>query len=97
MATAFLAILAPKSFPVIDRWAVRAVYGHDSGDYHRSRVYADFTQELATRAAPHYPNALTVHALDQAVMNAAMAAAQKCDHAVRPCECLPFVPAAFPA
>ena len=91
MASAFLALLAPNAFPVIDRWTVKAVYGPTSGNYQRSVVYADFTRCLVSQAV-HYPSADTVHGVDQSIMNAAMS----CDHGERPCKCLPFAPSVMP-
>lgn len=39
MASAFLALLAPAAFPVIDRWAVHGVYGPTIGNYQTSLVH----------------------------------------------------------
>ena len=91
MASAFLALLAPAAFPVIDRWAVHGVYGPTIGNYQTSLVYTDFAQALAARRGC-FATANTIHELDQAVMTAAM----NCSHDLRPCDCLPFVPADFP-
>lgn len=92
MASAFLALLAPAAFPVIDRWTLRAVYGSTSGNFQRSVVYADFAQHLV-RHAGHYPDAAGIHEIDQLVMNAAM----NCKHDLRGCACLPFKPSVMPS
>ena len=91
MASAFLALLAPAAFPVIDRSAVHGVYGSPIGNYQTSLAYTDFARALAARGE-YFPSARTIHELDQAVMTAAM----NCSHHRRPCECLPFDQADFP-
>jgi hypothetical protein len=95
MASAFLAVLAPGAFPVIDVWTVRAVYGADvskTQSWHRFVVYVHFTQELVRRQED-YADAPTVHRIDQAVMSRAM----NCQHSVRPCACYPYWPVAKPS
>lgn len=91
MASAFLAFLAPQAFPVIDRWTVLAVYGPNARDYERSRVFAHFAAELVEHAGD-FSVTSSIHAVDQAVMAAAM----QCEHDDRPCACYPFWPAALP-
>ena len=92
MASAFLAVLAPTVFPVIDRWAVNGLYGSSIGNYQRAHVYTDFARGLVAHAK-HFAEERTMHELDIAMMSAAM----KCRHVERPCERLPFLAAAFPA
>jgi hypothetical protein len=92
MASAFLALLAPRAFPVIDRWTVKALYGAATGNYQRSLVYVHFAQTLASHAV-RFPWARTIHQVDQAVMAAALG----CAHDERPCECLPFPVTRFPS
>jgi len=92
MASAFLTLLAPSAFPVIDRWTVKALYGAATGNYQRSLVYVHFAQTLTSHAV-RFPWAKTIHQVDQAVMAAAMG----CVHDERPCECLPFPVTRFPS
>jgi hypothetical protein len=92
MASAFLALLAPSAFPVIDRWTVKALYGAATGNFQRSLVYVHFAQTLASHAV-RFPWARTIHQVDQAVMAAALG----CAHDERPCECLPFPVTRFPS
>lgn len=91
MASAFLSYLIPVAFPVIDRWAVRAVYGSGVAKrhtvWHRSVVYAHFSQQLVDRQ-DDYPDASSIHRLDQAVMNRAMS----CTHGGTSCACFPYWP-----
>ena len=92
VASAVLAILSPRTFPVIDRWAMTAVYGRPSNNFQTAGFYRHYTEQLVG-IGHHYPDCATVHELDQAVMNAAM----RCDHDIRPCECMPFPVAQSPA
>lgn len=91
MASAFLSYLVPAAFPVIDRWAVKAVYGssvaQSAGVWHRWLVYAHFGQQLVNRQGD-FPDAPNIHRVDQAVMNRAM----NCSHRERPCACFPYWP-----
>ena len=66
--------------------------GSSIGNYQRAHVYTDFARGLVAHAK-HFAEERTMHELDIAMMSAAM----KCRHVERPCECLPFLAAAFPA
>jgi hypothetical protein len=92
VASAILSLLAPQAFPVIDRWAVMAIYGRTPNNFHTASFYRHYTEQLVG-IGHHYPDCTTVHQLDQAVMNAAM----RCTHGTRPCECMPFLAAQLPA
>lgn len=91
VASAILAILAPQAFPVVDRWAIKAVYGRQISDFHTVAFYRDFTEQLV-RISAYYPHCNTIHEVDQAVMNAA----RMCSHPDRDCGCLPFKAVAAP-
>ena len=93
MASAFLAILAPEAFPVIDKWTVKAVYGRDlTIGLQKAAVYTHFARRLI-EVAPSFDRELsTVHAVDKAVMEAAMEWDRQ-DAGYQP---LPFEPVAVP-
>jgi hypothetical protein len=95
MASAFLSYLVPAAFPVIDRWTVKAVYGssvaQSVGVWHRSVVYAHFSQQLVHRQ-DNFPDISNIHRLDQAVMSRAMG----CTHREASCACFPYWPVAPP-
>jgi hypothetical protein len=91
VASAILSLLAPQAFPVIDRWAIKGIYGRQIRSFHTAWFYRDFTEQLV-RISDRFPDCRTIHEVDQAVMNAA----RFCGHAERPCRCLPFPAAAAP-
>lgn len=93
MASALLAYLAPQVWPVIDKWTILAVFGDDAGlRWQRAVAYAAFTQRLCELAPLHYPNCVTVHDVDQAVMNAIMG----CDEPRSACSHVTFATILMP-
>ncbi len=81
MATALLCVLDPTVWPVMDRWAVQSVFGlrldgrqFGRGEWQKATVYASYARHLATTGAQCWPDAVTIHELDQAAMGASMPA-----------------------
>jgi hypothetical protein len=79
MATALLCILDPEVWPVMDRWAVQTVFGlhadgsqYNAGLWQRSIAYTAYARHLAVTGPDFWPEAATIHALDQAAMKASM-------------------------
>jgi hypothetical protein len=72
-ATAVLCILNPSAFPVIDKWAVAAIYGPRERPqrHYRTEAYRRFAQALMARATD-FPDVQNIHEIDQRLMNAAM-------------------------
>jgi hypothetical protein len=75
MASAILDILDPEVWPVIDRWAVRAVFGTQPtgapwpvSRWHRAATYQAYARHLATRGASCWGQDLSMHKLDQRAM-----------------------------
>jgi len=75
VATAVLCILNPRTFPVLDRWAVAGLYGDDrkSVSYERAARYSEYAQDLVRAGSSQQLGASSIHELDQLFMNAAMA------------------------
>jgi hypothetical protein len=72
MATAILCVLDEQVWPVMDRFAVRTVFGTNDFYWKRADVYESFTRWLATRGPSYWGVGKTVHALDQEAMHASM-------------------------
>jgi hypothetical protein len=73
LATALLAVLAPRAFPVLDRWAVSEVFGvtPDEGResrWHSADHYMEYCRRLATDDRAEFKN-LSIHHRDQWMMN----------------------------
>jgi hypothetical protein len=72
MATAVLAVLAPESFPVIDIWAVEAVFGTGSGRrtwaWQRSAVYRRYAEHISRSDVPDLRHVTSIHERDQFLM-----------------------------
>jgi hypothetical protein len=93
MATALLAYLAPKVWPVIDKWTLLAIFGDDAGTrWHGATAYTAFTRRLCELAPNQYPDCLTVHDVDMAVMNQIMG----CNEARAECTHVRFAPIRVP-
>jgi hypothetical protein len=71
VASAILSLLAPRAFPVVDRWTIGALYEEFPRAWQTSHFYEHFTRRLV-EIADHFPTCQTVHQVDQAVMNRAM-------------------------
>lgn len=72
VATGFLCILNPAAFPVLDRWAIRDLYGPDEPPrrHYRAAAYRAYASALLAKGgAP----GLNIHELDQAAMHRGMA------------------------
>ncbi len=91
VASAVLSILAPKAFPVIDRWGTKAIYGREINSFRSVSFYRHYAQQLVA-VRDLYPDCNTIHEIDVAVMNAA----RDCRHDARPCACMPFEAVAVP-
>lgn len=82
MASAILAILDPDVWPVLDRWACSTVFGPDAvpgkqqlpARLRRKAKYAVYARHLVTQGHRCWPNAETIHDLDQIAMAASMPA-----------------------
>ena len=71
MATAIVSFLAPRAFPIMDKWTVRAGFGEVPASlWQRARVYATFTQQLCNLAPVHFAACGTIHDVDVAIMRA---------------------------
>lgn len=70
MATAVLAVLAPRAFSIIDRSTAMAAFGVAQVDRNHAKaaVYRRFASRL-TEVRTLYPGCQTIHELDQAIMN----------------------------
>lgn len=75
VASALLAFLAPSAFPVIDRWAVRAVWGDAAvkrtRDWQCAAGYVAYARNLVSLRG-RWPTATSIHELDVAAMNHGM-------------------------
>lgn len=75
-ATAVLCILNPRVWPVIDRWAVKTIFGpHDEGSlkpriWQRGVAYQSYAKCLANQWAANFPPGLSIHDLDVEAMRA---------------------------
>ena len=72
MATAIVCILAPRAFPVMDRWAITALAGDAAGTsarWHRAAVYRQYAELLATSTSALFDDAESIHARDKKVMD----------------------------
>lgn len=72
MASAILDILDPQVWPVIDKYAVRTVFGAQpdgtpwpSARWHRAAAYEAYARHLANLGATHWGSNLSIHKLDQ--------------------------------
>lgn len=71
VATAFLCILNPKGWPVMDQYSLETVFGAGSPKHHyRAAHYRAFTEHLATEGRRHWGEAARMHELDQCAMRA---------------------------
>gem|GEM_PF-2433403 len=88
MATAILCTLDEQVWPVMDRYAVKTVFGTNGFDWQRAVVYQAFSRWLATKGPLYWTSVNSVHGLDQAAMRASM-----------PDGCLPvdWTPAVLPS
>jgi hypothetical protein len=69
VATAFLCILNPRAWPVMDRYSLETVFGDGSPKHHYRAVhYRTFTEHLATEGRRHWSEAARIHDLDQSAM-----------------------------
>ena len=68
MASAILALLLPKAFPVIDKWTVLGIYGPEAKNWQRKVVYRNFTERLV-EVAHLFPGCTSIHEVAKAVMN----------------------------
>ena len=85
VASAILAFLLPKAFPVIDKWTVLGVYGPGAKNWKRKVVYRNFTERLV-EVALHFPDCTSIHEVDKAVMNTVI----NCPNEDERWTCLPF-------
>lgn len=79
MATAILDILDPDVWPVVDKWAVRTVFGTPPGgtfwparQWQRAAAYEAYTRHLATEGPKHWGSDCSIHQLDIKAMQASM-------------------------
>lgn len=75
LATAVLAVLAPKAFPVVDRWALAGVFGVDPAQtrgrtWHTAERYEEYARRLAVSTDPTLMAVASIHDRDRSVMNA---------------------------
>ncbi|MHB8290642.1 MAG: hypothetical protein ACYDEY_15730 [Acidimicrobiales bacterium] len=77
VATAILCVLTPTVWPVIDRWAVKTVFGPLDCDtllaphlWQKGIVYQHYARRLATEGARVWGTDLTLHELDVKAMAA---------------------------
>lgn len=85
VASAILALLLPKAFPVIDKWTILGVYGPGAKNWKRKVVYRNFTERLV-EVAHHFPDRTSIHEVDKAVMNTVI----DCPNEEERWTCLPF-------
>jgi hypothetical protein len=85
VASAILALLLPKTFPVIDKWTILGVYGPKAKNWQRKVVYRNFTERLV-EVAHHFPDCTSIHEVDKAVMNTVI----NCPNEDERWTCLPF-------
>jgi hypothetical protein len=85
VASAILALLLPKAFPVIDKWTILGVYGPKAKNWKRKVVYRNFTERLV-EVAHHFPDCTSIHEVDKAVMNTVI----DCPNEDERWACLPF-------
>jgi hypothetical protein len=85
VASAILALLLPKSFPVIDKWTILGVVGPGAKNWQRKVVYRNFTERLV-EVAHHFPDCTSIHEVDKAVMNTVI----DCPNEDERWTCLPF-------
>jgi hypothetical protein len=85
VASAILALLLPKSFPVIDKWTILGVFGPGAKNWQRKVVYRNFTERLV-EVAHHFPDCTSIHEVDKAVMNTVI----DCPNEDERWTCLPF-------
>lgn len=72
VASAILCILDPEVWPVIDKWSVRTVSGVPGRPtrWYGWKGYRAFARHLADEGPTFWPEAKTIHDLDQRAMNA---------------------------
>ncbi len=75
VATAILALLKPRIFPVMDRWAVETIFeeGSSRKQWQRSAVYRAYAERLVNPDCPALERFTTLRERDKAAMNASMA------------------------
>jgi hypothetical protein len=78
VATAILALLKPKIFPVMDRWAVETIFeeGSSRKQWQRSAVYRAYAERLVNPDCPTLERFTTLRERDKAAMNASMLAGE---------------------
>jgi len=82
VATAILSILAPSAFPVLDKWAISAVFGvpvqeASRGKWHRAAMYTEYCRRLATEERPEFDATMNIHGRDVEMMKLGKANAQR--------------------
>lgn len=65
MASAILDILDPDVWPVIDKWAVKTVFGTSSPPRYTAARYAAYAKHLAMEGTQHWGAELSIHELDE--------------------------------
>jgi hypothetical protein len=73
MATALLAVVAPRAFPVLDKWALSQTFGiapNEAGiwKWHTAESYMDYCRRLATDDRTEFKD-MSIHHRDQWMMN----------------------------
>ena len=73
MATALLAVMAPRAFPVLDKWALSQTIGippREAGAsrWHTAETYMGYCKQLATDDRAEFKG-LSIHQRDQWMMN----------------------------
>ncbi len=77
MATAVLAVLAPTSFPVMDKWAIAEIFSVHPQEasktkWHKAVNYVEYCRHLVDVMRPEFASHMNIHERDQAVMRAGM-------------------------
>jgi hypothetical protein len=71
VATAFLCILNPRAWPVMDKYSLQTVFGAGSPKHHyRAAHYRTFTEHLAAEGRRHWNQPARIHDWDQSAMRA---------------------------
>jgi hypothetical protein len=68
-ASAVLAILNPAAWPVIDRFAVQAVFSTNAFKWDRAAAYRAYAEHLATVGHRSWPREVTIHDVDMRAMD----------------------------
>lgn len=74
VATAILALLKPKVFPIMDRWAVQTIFdvGSNRKQWQRSSVYRAYAERLVNPDCSALEKFKTLRGRDKAAMDASM-------------------------